>query len=290
MDTEPRPDDQVLPATRWTVWVVAPILVAAGVILFVFPARTGSLWAWRIGSEMTAMAIGGGYLAGAVVFVLAGTVARRWSRFVVGLAAASVLTMLLLVATVVHWENFDHDHVSFWAWLVVYAITPFWLPALVAMNSRRASRAPVEGERLVPGPVRAAVATAGAVQLVVAGVLFVRPSALVDAWPWPLTPLTARTVAAFLVFIALVLSAFVVERRWDVLELPVFGAALGLTLVGVGAIRGRDDFEGFSDPSTVVFIVALVGAVVGLTALIATMSTHRWTRQGRGAEARRSGG
>lgn len=273
MDSETPRDERILRATRWTLWVVAPILVAAGIILFGFPARTPQLWAWTIGSEMTAMAIGAGYLAGAFWFVAAGLGARRFSQLAVGLSAAAVLTVLLLIVTVLHWSAFNHDHVSFVAWLVIYVATPLWLPALVVVNGRHAAREPAPGEQVVPQPLRGAVAAAGVVLASVAAVMFVRPSALLSAWPWPLTPLTARTVAAFLSFIAVLWLAFAFERRWSALELPVIGAIVGLTLVGVAALRARHEFDGLDDPATFAFVIALVGAVVGLSVLTVAMRT-----------------
>ena len=29
------------------------------------------------------------------------------------------------LATLLHWDRFNHGHISFWLWAVVYAITPF---------------------------------------------------------------------------------------------------------------------------------------------------------------------
>lgn len=276
MQGDLRRDDRVLPTTRWTLWVVTPILVTAGVILFGFPDRTERLWAWPIGSEMTAMAIGAGYLSGAAFFLVAATRVQRFSRIAVGLAGAAVLTTLLLVATLLHWSLFTHDHVSFWAWTLVYAITPVWLPWLLVTNGRTAPP-PTASEPgpVVPGSIRAVVGGAGAVQLGVSGVLFVRPSVLVPSWPWPLTPLTARTVAAFLAFIAVVWLAYWFEARWSALELPTLGASVGLWLVAVAALRGREEFAALPDPSTVVFVGALGGALAGSTALLVVMRRTR---------------
>jgi hypothetical protein len=61
-------DDRVLKPTRVISVVIIPVLTAAFVILYLFPTRTGQLWAWETRPTMTAMVMGGGYLSGAYFF------------------------------------------------------------------------------------------------------------------------------------------------------------------------------------------------------------------------------
>jgi hypothetical protein len=258
-------DDRVLPATRWTALLVTPILVTAGVILYVFPADTAELWAWPIDPPLTALAVGGGYLSGAVFFVRA-LVARRWHMMAFGFLAAAVLTVLLLVATVAHWDRFTHDHPAFWAWLVVYLVTPVLLPTLWFLNRRHDPGADGHDGPVVPPNVRRAVGAVGAAQLAVALAFFVHPPLTEGVWPWPLSPLTTRTVSAFLAFIAVLLLSFLVERRWSALRLPVESAALGLALVALGVARSPGDLTGTAVVNGV-FVVVLVGSVLALVAV-----------------------
>lgn len=263
------PDDRLLAATRWTAAAVVPILVAAGVILYGFPRDTADLWAWPIKPPLTALVIGGGYLSGAVFFARA-VRAGRWHMMALGLPAATVLTTLLLVATILHWSLFNHDHVAFWAWLFVYVVTPVLLPALWLLNRRHDPGAASGAIPVVPGWTRAVVAAAGAVQLVVALALFVRPSLAERYWPWPLSPLTTRTLSAFLAFIAVLLLGFLFERRWTALRLLVDSAALGLVLVGVGVVRAYGDLT-VSTLGRVTFLAVLAGFVLGLLAVRLTV-------------------
>ena len=50
MSMRPGPirDDHVLAPTRWVSAAVVPVLVAAFVILFVYPSRTDRLWGWTV--------------------------------------------------------------------------------------------------------------------------------------------------------------------------------------------------------------------------------------------------
>lgn len=272
-------DDRVLRTTWVSAWVVAGVLAAAAAILTLAPGRTATLWAWPMEPAMTALTVGGGYLAGAVFFVR-GVRAGRWHPLSVGLLCATVLTVLLLAATVLHWELFSHDNLAFWVWTGVYLVTPVYLPWLWARNRRHDPGAVEAGDRLVPTRVRAAVATVGAVQLAVALAFFVRPELAVGVWPWTLTPLTTRTISAFLAFVAVTWLAFLVEARWSAHRLHIQSTTLGLALVAVGAVRAAGDFAG-EPVATAVFVGLLGGAIVGLAWLQVAM------RPGGRAAARR---
>lgn len=260
-------DDALLPATRVTAWIVAPFLLAAGCILYLFPDRTAQLWAWPIDPPMSALAIGGGYLAGAVLFLRA-LRAGRWHQLAVGLVAATVLASLLLLATVLHWDKFMHGHVSFWSWALLYAVTPPALPLLWGANRRR-DPGPVATPTVGP-VVRRVVATFGAGLLAVALLLFVRPALVIDSAPWVLTPLTVRTISAFLAFLSVSGLAFLVEARWSALRLHIETSALGLAFVGLGALRATGDFTG-PTWSIWLFAVALVGTLAGMVWLLLWM-------------------
>lgn len=260
-------DDRVLPATRWTAWAVVPVLAVGGLILYGLPGRTAQLWAWPISPEMTPLAMGGGYLAGALFFAR-GAHAGRWHAMAVGFVGASVLSWLLLLATVLHWDRFTHGHPAFLIWLVVYAVAPFLLPALWWRN-RRHDPGPAGGDRLVPRWLRTIVGGAGGVQLVVAVGMFLRPDLAAQLWPWTLTPLTARSLSAFVAFVAVAAAAFLFEPRWSGLRLHVESAVLGLVLVALGAGRAAADLQ--PGLPTAVLAALLGGAILGLAALWAAM-------------------
>jgi hypothetical protein len=258
-------DDRITPLTRAVAVLVAPILTVAGVMLYALPAETERLWAWPMGPELTVLAVGGGYLAGAVLFIRAAR-ASRWHHIAFVFPAASVLTVLLLVATLLHWELFSHDHVSFWTWLIVYLVTPVLLPTVWWRNRRHDPGSADPGTPLVPRWVRLVVGLAGAFQTTLALVFFVWPATAIAVWPWQLSPLTARTLAAFYAFIGVLCMSLLVESRWSALRLHVQSAVLGLLLVGVGALRVPGDLTG-GTATTAAFVVLLSVAIVGLVAL-----------------------
>ena len=238
----PTRDDRVLPVTRVVSAVIVPVLTAAFVILFLFPGETRTLWGWTIASRMSAMFMGAGYLAGAVFFFRAAR-AREWHRLGPGIVATTVFATMLGIVTFVEWEAFNHDHVSFWAWLVLYVATPVLLPLLWFRN-RAYDPGPTPGDVRPPTAIRVPMACLGGGQLAFALLLFVRPSLFLDHWPWPLTTLSARALAGFAAFPAVTYLAFAFERRWSALRWPFETATLGLALVGIAGLRATDEFDG----------------------------------------------
>lgn len=262
-------DDRLLAPTWWTAVLIVPVLVAAWVILYLFPGRTARLWAWEINPDMSGLVMGAGYISGAYFFVRVAR-GRQWHRVAVGFLATTVFTAVLLAATVLHWDKFNHDHVSFWAWLLLYAITPPLLPWLWARNRRTDPGAPAAGDVTIPPGLRTAVAAGGAAQLCVAAAMFLDPAGAVRRWPWDATPLTVRSLSAFIAFPAVTWLCFAFEDRWSAFRVPLQTATVGLVLVGLGALRARDDFDGPSW-SVGLFAFSLVTTIVLLLVLQVAM-------------------
>src|SRR5687768_18165418 len=126
-------DDRVLATTRWVSVAVVPVLTAAFVVLYLFPGSTMRLWGWMVCPHMPALVLGGGYLAGAYFFTRAAR-SRAWHEVGVGFIATTVFSTMLLLVTGLHWDVFNHGHVSFWAWLALYVTTPVLLPVLIVKN------------------------------------------------------------------------------------------------------------------------------------------------------------
>ncbi|MEP6650266.1 MAG: hypothetical protein ABJA74_10220 [Lapillicoccus sp.] len=100
-------DDRVLRATRWVAAGIIPFLVAGFVILYLFPGRTGQLFAWAVAPTMTSMLLASAYTGG-VWFFLAVLRARRWHTVAAGFPAVVLFAALLAGATFLHWDRFTH--------------------------------------------------------------------------------------------------------------------------------------------------------------------------------------
>ncbi|MGH9178265.1 MAG: hypothetical protein ACRD0N_06900 [Acidimicrobiales bacterium] len=261
--------DRLLAPTFWTAVCIVPVLTAAFVILYLMPGRTKALWAWEIKPDMSALVMGGGYISGAYLFF---RVARdkRWHRVGVAFLGTTVFTTVLLGATVLHWDRFNHDHVSFWAWLALYVVTPPLLPWLWLRNRQTDPGTLEERDVVVPRALRTWVAIGGTGQLCVAAAMFLFPEDAADVWPWTVTPLTARSLSAYVAWPAVAWLAFAWEERWSCYRVALQTATVGLVLVGLGALRARDDFTG-SDRSVAFFVFALVTSIVLLIVLQVAM-------------------
>ena len=235
-------DDRVLRTTRAVSVVIVPVLTAAFVILFLFPGQTRTLWGWTIRSRMSCMFMGGGYLAGALFFARASR-AKEWHRLGPGIIATTVFAGALGVATLLHWPEFNHGHVSFWAWTLLYITTPLLLPVLYAKNRQFDPGTPCAEDVPIPAWIPGTMTVLGAGQLLFAVALYLRPSLFLGDWPWTLTTLGARSVAAFAAFPAITYLAFAVEHRWSALRWPFETAIAGVALLGIGAARSAGDFK-----------------------------------------------
>ena len=266
-------DDRVLKTTRAVSAVIVPVLTAAFVILFLFPGQTRTLWGWQIRSRMSCMFMGGGYLAGALFFFRAAR-AREWHRLGPGIVATTVFATLLGVATPLHWSEFNHDHVSFWAWTLLYVITPLLLPLLYVRNRVYDPGTPTAEDVPIPTWIRTSLTVLGAGQLLFALTLYVRPSLFQEHWPWTLTTLSARSLAGFAAFPAVTYLAFAFERRWSTLRWPFETAIAGVALIALGAARSTGDFrdDGWS-------VAWTVGLLLGLAFLVTVWVVMRRASQ-----------
>lgn len=248
--------------TRLVDGVIAPILAAAGIILFFFPGDTKQLWAWTIKPTMSALTMGAGYLGGVWFFARAFR-DRHPHRVVSGLAAATPFTALLLIATILHWHLFNHHHVSFYAWLVLYAVTPFLLPTLAVANWRAPDHRS-ELEPRLPPTLRTVLAVVGAVQVLSGLSWFLAPKVAGKHWPWKITPVSLRSISSFVVFTGVMLAWPLIDDRSSAVRFGLESVLIGLTLTGIGALRAHRELVG-PRSSVVIYVAALaaIDALVG---------------------------
>jgi hypothetical protein len=231
-------DDRVLPFTRGLSLFIVPFLVVAWVILYLFPGHTARLWAWAIPSTMTSMVLASAYLGGAYFFVRVFR-EQQWHHTGTGFLAVTTFAGLLGVATLLHWDRFLHHHVSFWLWAALYFTTPFLV--LGAWFANRRYAAPPAADDVLLTPVeRAVIAAIGLVALVMGIVMFVAPGAVIDLWPWALTPLTCRVIAAVFCLGGAGVGAML-DPRWSALRLMLQVEVVMLVLILVAAVRARDE-------------------------------------------------
>jgi hypothetical protein len=272
-------DDRVLPETRWAALAVFVILVPAAAILWMAPDRTADLWAWPIKPELTSIFLGSGYGAGAYFFWRTFR-AERWHPSSPGVLGASVFAVLMLIATVIHWDRFNHGNaptlaaIAFYAWTIVYIVSPFAVFAIWWRNRATDPRAPAADDPCVPGSALRAARAFAAGALAVGALCFVVPEVAIDVWPWQLTPLTARVLACLTVQLGVGALVLARDSRWSTWRLIVQTFLVATALLLIGAIRAFADFD-TSDPLTWLYLGGLTGTAGALVLL------HRSTERNR---------
>ncbi len=259
-------DDRVLPITRLTAGVIVPVLLFAFLALWPAPDRTDDFFAWTIRPDMTPLVMGSGYLAGVWFFGRVLT-ARTWHTVWTSFPAIGTFATLNLVATLKHWDRFNHDHVAFFAWLVVYILTPVLVFAVWWLNRQR-DPGPGPSDLRAPTWLRAASGAVALALTIVAVALFASGKGSNDWWPWALSDLTARIMCAWVALGAVFALTLATEARWDSWVLPLQSLVIGSVLVGVSVLRARGDFD-WDAVKTWAFVLLLAGSAVGAAILLA---------------------
>jgi hypothetical protein len=202
---------RILSSTRVGVWVLFVLALANGVFLYFLPGRSDTDYAWAIKPAVNGAFIGAGFLAGTIATGLVLFAATRWRSLQTLPPALWVLATTLLIATLIHTERFKWDYAPTYAWLVVYAGVPFVLPVLVVLQRAVAEPEPPADPGL--RVVRVLSAVLGAVLVVGAAALFIAPVEVGEHWPWPLTPLLGRAVAAWYAMVGTMLLSCALQLR-----------------------------------------------------------------------------
>ncbi|SDR81930.1 hypothetical protein SAMN04488543_0549 [Friedmanniella luteola] len=251
------------------------LTVLAFVALFVGATRTEQYFAWTIKPATTAAFLGAAYGAGCVMVVLA-LRSGRWPAVRIPYLAVLLFTVATLLATLLHLDRFHLAapgavaRAAAWFWLAVYVVVPVAMAVLLVR--RRPSPADAvgpstEGAAPMPSWLRAGLAVQGAVFVLVGLALYVVPRSQAVLWPWPLTPLTGRAVASWL--LAFGLAAVLALRVGDLRPLRVIAAAYAVlvVLVLVAVLRFPATLR-WGAPATWVFfglaVLMLVTAAAGL--------------------------
>jgi hypothetical protein len=261
----------VLPATRALSAFIVPFLVVAFVVLYGLPKDTDKWFAWTIKPTMTPMTLGAVYLGGAYFFVRAFR-ATAWHTVKGGFVAVGSFASLMGVATIIHWDKFNHDHVAFWLWAGLYFTTPFLVWGVWAANRRLDSPAGPD-DLLLPPAARAAMAGTGALAVVAGAFLFLFPSEAIDVWPWTITPLTSRVLGAIFM-LGIAGLGVLTDARWTAARLMLQVQVFMLSLILLAAVRAHGEFDG-GNVLTWLLLAGFLAAVASAAFLLVTMDHRR---------------
>lgn len=272
--TQPASVRTVSAGVRRLTRIISVLALVVGPLLFLLPDQTDSLFAWTIKPPVTAAFLGGAYMTALTIELLAAR-ERIWARARVVYPGMILFTTVTLIATLLHLDKFHFTAPGFfakftaWAWLIIYALAPPVMLALLvyqlrAPGSDPAHRAPVP-------PWFRGVLVAQAVIMIGLGLaMFLAPEPFAGLWPWTLTPLTARAVGAWLIGLGFAVAHAAWENDWELIRICMVGdiVAGGLQLLVLARFAGTLQWAA---PNVWVYLVFLLAMVaIGTYGVYAT--------------------
>jgi hypothetical protein len=214
------------------------------------------------------------------VRVVLGLRARSGAQSRIAVVTVAVFATLTLIATLLHLDKFHFGadgviaRFAAWFWLAVYVVVPGALTALTVRQQRAPGPDP-DRRHPVPAWLATAFGVQGLVMLVAGVVLFVAPSTATTLWPWTLTPLTARVVAAWLVAFGVAALLTLAERDLG----RVATGTVAYTVLGVlellALLRFHDEPR-WGSAAMIGYLVVLVTIIpVGATGWLAAVRARR---------------
>ena len=261
----------LLPGTRWLLSAFSPLTALAFVALFVLSGSTEQHFAWTIQPPVTAAFLGAAYAVGCVLVILAMR-ASAWAAVRIPYVTIAVFVALTLLATLLHIDRFHFGspgvvaRVAAWLWLAIYVVVPVLMVIMLVAQERRIG---VDSDVTfaVPRFLSAALLAQGSLLFGLGAALYIVPGLQSVLWPWPLTALTARAVAAWLV--AFGLGAVLASRANHLgrLETSAWSYGLLAVLELVVVVRYMDLIR-WTEPSAwgylSLLIVILATSVAGI--------------------------
>ena len=265
-------NDRVFPETRWVSVIIVPFLVAAFVILYLFPDHTQELFAWGIQPRMSAMMLGAAYIGGAYFFMRVATFAR-WHWVKVGFLPVTSFATLMGIATILHWDRFNHGYISFFAWVALYFTTPI-IVFLLWLHNRSADPGPhTIADRHVPHLVRLVIGIVGGLTLLTSIVLFLQPRFMISTWPWQLTPLTARVMGALFALTGVGELGIALDVRWSAARIALQSQMIGIAAIGLAIVFSWNNFHQ-ANALTWIFIASILFLLIASPLLYIWMETR----------------
>jgi len=242
MNNASRPADRIYGFTKFVANLLGIVVLFAFIVLYFFPTRTKQLFAWPIAPPMTAMFMGASYANGAIFFA-AVLLGQKWHRVWAPHVGVFVFATLLLIATILHWDRFTHNHPVFWIWVFIYVVAPVLTSWAMIRNLHEDPHQPEQPDAIVPFVLRVIWLIPGILFLLVALYAFIKPVWLIPLWPWKATPLTMRVIVSFYSMLGVAVIAVFRESRWSAWRIGLIGVIVWHALTVLAAFLRQMDFR-----------------------------------------------
>jgi hypothetical protein len=223
------------------------------------------------------MMLGAAYIGGAYFFVRVAADAR-WHWVKVGFLPVTTFAALMGIATILHWDRFNHGYISFFAWVGLYFTTPF-IVFLLWLRNRAADPGPLSHDRRVPRLVRLVIGIVGGLTLFTSIVLFLQPGFMISTWPWQLTPLTARVMGALFALTGVGELGIALDVRWSAVRIALQSQMIGIVAMSVAIVFSWNNFHQ-ANPLTWVFIASILFLLIASPLLYILMEMRGKIRGG----------
>jgi hypothetical protein len=229
---------------RAMLYLAGVLVFITGVQLFVLTEQTDRFFAWTIKPPLTAATLGAAYWASCVLEIAAAR-KRVWVQARIAVPTVLIFTALTFVITLIHLDRFHLaspdpiTQIAAWAWLIVYAIVPLLLSMLWVIQARVPGSDPAR--QFAPGRLIAiCLLLVGLVLIPVGAILLIQPTSIIPAWPWLLTPLTARAIGAWALALGIAMIHALWERDWSRIQTAALSVATfgGLELIALARYPG----------------------------------------------------
>ena len=231
----PAADDRIRTGTRALLVVFVAFTLLAVNQLLMLGGDTDTFFAWPIHSRPNGAYLGAAYGAGAVLSLLA-LRQRSWSRVRIPVATVGVFTVLTLIPTLLHRHRLNlmadaaSARMAAYVWLAVYALVP--IACAVVLVRQGGLRREREVRRPMPRWLAGLLLAQGAVLATIGATLYVSSARnhmsmemAHPGWPWPVTPLTAMVIGAWLLSFGFAAVLAVRERDLSRMLVPSVGYA-----------------------------------------------------------------
>lgn len=268
---------------RFALLLGAILTFLSGIQLFVLTDRTSEFFAWTIGAGATATIIGAFYWTACSLAYLSWR-RQPWVRARVGVPGVTLFLWATLITTLAHLENFHLTAESAtaqsaaWAWLVIYVVDPILVTVALYQQWRSPGSDPPRENRL-PTIYRTALYVVGAAFALLGLVMLVAPSAVTELAAFPLTPLTSRTIGAWVLAMGAVFATMAWEDDRDRIRPAAVASLVAPVLLLIGTIRYSDQFTWEGSAWAYLAMIGLILAM-GLPGLVG--DTDRGSAKARG--------
>lgn len=255
---------QTIPVMRFALLLGAILTFLSGVQLFVLTDYTEDFFAWTIGAGSAASIIGAFYWTASPLAYLSWR-RQPWARARVGVPGVTLFLWATLFTTLVHLDKFHFSgsasgQFAAWSWLIIYVVDPILVTVALILQWRSPGVDPPRVHELSTF-YRMALNVTGTAFSLLGLVMVIGPAAIVERSPFPLTPLTSRTIGAWVLAMGVVFLTMAWENDHDRIRPAAVASVMAPPLLLIGIIRYSDQFVWDASGWAYVIMIGLILAM-----------------------------